>query len=182
MLMASSRYPDAYVQYLVQYHAARDYFECHEILEDYWKEHPQSRYRETWVMLIQLAVSLYHQRRGNRKGAIKLLSGAIRRYDETHMQELGVDGAKLLAMMKQRLASVQQNEKLDYTDLDIPITDAELLARCQHEAERQDYPWGRASDLSDSWLLNRHLLRDRSEVRREHEEALKRRQQRRSNE
>lgn len=165
-LQTSSRYPDAYIQYLVQYHAVRDYFECHEILEDYWKDHPNSRYNQTWVMFIQLAVSLYHQRRGNRKGAIKLLSGAIKRFNETHMRELGVNGAQLLAMMKERLYSLQQDERLAYADLDIPLTDPQLLARCRHEADRQGYQWGRASDLSDTQLVNRHLLRDRSEVRR----------------
>lgn len=31
-------YPAEYLEYLVYFHADRDYFECHEILEEYWKE------------------------------------------------------------------------------------------------------------------------------------------------
>jgi len=33
-------YPEPYLEYLIQFHAERDYFECHEILEEYWKSAP----------------------------------------------------------------------------------------------------------------------------------------------
>lgn len=33
-------YPEAYVAFLHEFHTTRDYFECHEILEEYWKEDP----------------------------------------------------------------------------------------------------------------------------------------------
>ena len=105
-------YPDAYIDYLVQFQAVRDYFECHEILEEYWKQHPDSPYRETWVMLIQLAVSLYHHRRGNLRGAVKLMKGALRRYQAEHMAQLGVDGARLREMMEKRLTEyIEQPER-----------------------------------------------------------------------
>lgn len=35
-------YPEAYVAFLHEFHTTRDYFECHEILEEYWKEDPLS--------------------------------------------------------------------------------------------------------------------------------------------
>ena len=31
-------YPEAYIEYLMYFHGNRDYFECHEVLEEYWKE------------------------------------------------------------------------------------------------------------------------------------------------
>ncbi len=31
-------YPNAYLDYLVYFHGHRDYFECHEVLEEYWKK------------------------------------------------------------------------------------------------------------------------------------------------
>ncbi len=49
-------YPEAYVAFLHEFHTTRDYFECHEILEEYWKEDPPEQRKEYWVGLIQLAV------------------------------------------------------------------------------------------------------------------------------
>lgn len=51
-------YPQAYIEYLEYYHGARDYFECHEVLEEYWKENPSSPLSAAWVGLIQLAVAM----------------------------------------------------------------------------------------------------------------------------
>lgn len=169
--MGEREYPHAYLEYLVEYHAKRDYFECHEILEDYWKDHPESEFRETWVMLIQLAVSLYHQRRGNFKGAIKLMSGALRRFEVDHMYALGVDGGKMRNMMRTRLEKLEANPTLDYQDLDIPIIDQSLLTSCKELATRIGEVWGQPSNMEDEYLLNRHKLRDRTEVNKEREAA-----------
>ncbi|WP_260405419.1 DUF309 domain-containing protein, partial [Paenibacillus sp. 598K] len=63
-------YPDDYIQYLIEFHVTRDYFECHELLEEYWKEQPgDDPFYDTWVGLIQIAVSQYHHRRSNHRGA-----------------------------------------------------------------------------------------------------------------
>ncbi|GFR38303.1 hypothetical protein PRECH8_15990 [Insulibacter thermoxylanivorax] len=174
------RYPDAYIDYLVQFQAVRDYFECHEILEEYWKEHPDSPYRETWVMLIQLAVSIYHHRRGNLRGAVKLMKGALRRYEAEHMAQLGVDGARLREMMEKRLAEYIGQPELPFIDLNIPIADEALRVCCVRRAEMLGYAWERASDLTDRALLDRHLLRDRSAVSEEREAALQKKRDSRS--
>jgi len=168
-------YPQAYVEYLVQFHGGRDYFECHEILEEYWKEHPDSPYRETWVMFIQLAVSLYHERRGNRVGAVKLMEGAIRRFNAEHMSQLGVDGNQLLAMMRKRLDELRSEPRSPYADLNIPIIDEQLAVRCRERAEELGHIFGQASDMSDTYLLNRHKLRDREAARQARQAALEER-------
>lgn len=181
------RYPQAYIDYLVQFQAVRDYFECHEILEDYWKEHPDSPFRESWVMLIQLAVGLYHQRRGNMRGAFKLLTGALRRYHAGHMQELGVDSEELRERISRRILDIistdiqsrdvrtldiksvdlKTGQQVPFEDLDFPIVDAKLVERCQFEAVRLGKIWGQKSDMNDTELLNRHLLRDVGAARRQ---------------
>jgi len=168
-------YPQAYVEYLVQFHAVRDYFECHEILEEYWKEHPGSPYRETWVMLIQLAVSLYHERRGNKPGAVKLMTGAIKRFNAEHMRQLGIDGGRLLEMMEKRLVELRSEHGCPYVDLNLPIIDDQLATRCRERAEELGRTFGQASDMTDTYLLNRHKLRDREEERQARLAALKER-------
>ena len=168
-------YPQAYVEYLVQFHAVRDYFECHEILEDYWKDHPDSPHRETWVMLIQLAVSLYHERRGNRAGAVKLMTGAISRFNAEHMRQLGVDGERLLEMMQRRLDALRSGIDVPYIDLNLPIIDGQLMRRCEERAEELGRAFGQASDMTDEYLLNRHKLRDREAERQARLAALAKR-------
>lgn len=34
-------YPTEYIQFLIHFHGDYDYFECHEILEGYWKTKPR---------------------------------------------------------------------------------------------------------------------------------------------
>ena len=69
-------YPKAYILYLVHFHGDRDYFECHEILEEHWKEMDPKDRMSHWVGLIQIAVAVYHERRENRQGAIRTLTKA----------------------------------------------------------------------------------------------------------
>lgn len=52
-------YPKAYIEYLVHFHSDRDYFECHEILEEHWKQDGRNK---GWLVLIQTAVAFYHYR------------------------------------------------------------------------------------------------------------------------
>lgn len=47
----------------------RHWFECHEVLEDLWRDLPPGPTRTYVQGLIQLAVSLEHWRRGNPRGA-----------------------------------------------------------------------------------------------------------------
>ncbi|WP_218197281.1 DUF309 domain-containing protein, partial [Pseudomonas sp. 2995-1] len=61
-------YPDAYIEYLIEFHGTRDYFECHEIMEEYWKKNKEKH----WHTLIQLAVAIYHERQHNYDGSLRL--------------------------------------------------------------------------------------------------------------
>jgi predicted metal-dependent hydrolase len=149
-------YPQAYIEYLVNYHGLRDYFECHEVLEEYWKEHPDSPFRVTWVGLIQLAVAMYHHRRGNWKGAVKMLTSAIRLLDEDNLGQLGIDAVQLKLLMKDRLFKLEQNTPLVFQDMNIPFSDSAL--------EEQVTKIRTDDVVIDPYILNKHTLRDRSEV------------------
>ncbi|KPC99353.1 hypothetical protein LR69_02339 [Geobacillus sp. BCO2] len=72
-------YPNAYIEYLVHFHSDRDYFECHEILEEHWKQDGRNK---GWLVLIQMAVAFYHYRRGNTSGALRLIRRARALLDE----------------------------------------------------------------------------------------------------
>ncbi len=76
-------YPTEYIQFLIHFHGDYDYFECHEILEEYWKTKPRGNRDDYLVGLIQVAVSLYHQRRTNWNGATKMMKSAITILEKT---------------------------------------------------------------------------------------------------
>ncbi len=149
-------YPQAYIKYLEYYHRERDYFECHEVLEEYWKEHPDSPYSTTWVGLIQLAVAMYHHRRGNWKGAIKMLFSAIHILKDPDLEQLGIAAIELKLLLKERLIELEHNTQLAFKDINFPFIDRtliEMMAKIRTDDE-----------VIDPYLLNKHTLRDRSDV------------------
>lgn len=179
--MPDSQYPEPYVQFLCHFHGDRDYFECHEILEEFWKSQPQPR-EAVWVGLIQIAVALYHHRRGNLAGAGKLLERAIQIISDRREQaaRLGLDSAALIALLEQRLAQIRAHTA--YTSLNLPIADPALKAACERRCAARGMRFGEPSRLDDPLLLHKHTLRDRSGVIRERQESLQRKRRRRGGE
>ncbi|GAA3406872.1 DUF309 domain-containing protein [Paenibacillus hodogayensis] len=157
-------YPDAYIDYLVEFHGSRDWFECHEILEEYWKEHPGDPKSRTWVALIQIAVSLYHQRRGNRAGAMKMAAASLRNMDDAHLAELGILARELRLEMERRIASLAEDEAAPFADMNLPLADEALVAACTSRCGERGWRWLAPSDPADGFLWHKHTLRDRSDV------------------
>ncbi len=76
-------YPKAYRRFLALF-AAGKYYEGHDVLEEHWRADRQDFYKG----LIQFAVGLYHESRGNAKGAARVLEraeGYLRPYGPAHM-------------------------------------------------------------------------------------------------
>jgi len=159
-------YPQAYIDYLVHFHATRDYFECHEQLEDYWKTLPKDDPAGVlWVGLIQLAVAQYHYRRCNFAGARKMLAAAASRLKPERLGELGLNGSALAALVEeQRTALHAEPAPRPFADLALPIVDSSLLGTCLARSAQLGAKWGSASRLEDEALVHRHSRRDRSEV------------------
>lgn len=165
-------YPEAYVDYLVHFNGTRDYFECHEELEDYWKEKPRGQRDAYWVGFIQLAVSMYHHRRGNFSGAKRTMSRAIELLEDEHqtIEALGIDYHALLSWMHERFAAIEAHEP--YKSGLIPIKDDALLAACYKRCEEFGCQWGEASNLNDPFLVDKHKQRDRTDVIQARRESL----------
>jgi predicted metal-dependent hydrolase len=171
-------YPEAYKAYLIYFQAERDYFECHEVMEAYWKEHPDDERRFAYVGLIQLAVGLYHQRRNNRTGAEKMLQSAWNHLTLEHLESLGLDGAALRAAISKRIHDLREGSQV-YEDFDMPIRDPLLLEQCMQECDNRGLIWNGPSDISNEQLIHKHRLRDRSEVIEQRNEQVRIRQQQR---
>lgn len=165
------KYPQNYIDFLIHFHGDRDYFECHEVLEEYWKESGMER-DSIWVGLIQVAVSLYHYRRGNRIGAVKMMNKALfnisAKRKELHL--LGIDYFLFIHELNHSYLNMKND--LPYEAFDFPIGDQRLLDICKQQCEERGYSWGGRDDMKDDDLVNRHMTRDRSSVYAERQMAL----------
>lgn len=152
-------YPKPYIDYLIEFHAKRDFFECHEILEEHWKKTGMND--KTWVGLIQIAVGLYHQRRNNHNGALKMFKNALKLVSENkeNIINLGLDEKKLIKILEKRVEKVINKES--YTDINLPFRDFVLENECLLLCKNKKLKWCEPSDMNDHYLLNKHSLREK---------------------
>ncbi|MFD2332039.1 DUF309 domain-containing protein [Cohnella sp. GCM10020058] len=174
--------PEPFVHYLAQYHGTRDYFECHEIMEEYWKEKKEAAYEGSWLVLIRIAVMQYHARRGNGSGAMKLLAKAESEIEPDRMDELGLDGRRLKQMLARRRERWKDAHNVVYDDFNLPIADSELLEAAVRRAEALGAAWLSPGQLADDSIVHRHLARDRTEVVEARESSIRSRQKNRTSE
>ncbi|NEN82850.1 DUF309 domain-containing protein [Paenibacillus elgii] len=123
----TTSYDRLYVEFVYYFNVARDYFECHEVMEELWLEegrHP------LYQGLLQVAVGLYHYRNGNTSGSIKLFTAALDKLDNYPEDALGIDLGQLRDDSRLYLNKLAHAEELPFAfyDLDIRILDAELEA------------------------------------------------------
>ncbi|CCQ92887.1 conserved hypothetical protein [[Clostridium] ultunense Esp] len=116
-------YPKPYLNYLFHFFCTRDYFECHEIMEEYWKS--VGKKRDVWLALIQLAVSLYHHRRGNFSGSVKMLDSCYTLCRNISFSETGIDQQGFLVLLREKLEEMKRGEA--YRPFHIPFSDPSLL-------------------------------------------------------
>ncbi|MGN1401240.1 MAG: DUF309 domain-containing protein [Bacillus sp. (in: firmicutes)] len=161
--------PKEFISFLAHYHGSRDYFECHEILEEYWKEIDPGNKQSPWVAFILLAVSNYHHRRGNIAGAEKTLKNSIFIFTNTSpdlIETLGVDYAKLMTMLQETLSEIQSGET--YRSKTLPISDIAVTEQYRLMCKEQGIDCKEDIVIGEE-IIHRHMLRDRSGVIKERE-------------
>lgn len=168
--------PEPFKHYLVEFHGTRDYFECHEILEEYWKSVPHDPLANLWVALIQVAVGSYHHRRNNFSGAIKMFRTALSALRVDELLQLGIDGERFIPLIRQRLQTVEQHQP--FADLSFPFDNPTLLQQCQQMCADRNLTWA-APSSDEPELVDRHLHRDRTAVVAARAEALAEREMQR---
>ncbi|WP_187254644.1 DUF309 domain-containing protein [Alkalicoccus halolimnae] len=154
-------YPDEYKEFLIEFHSTRDYFECHEILEEYWLE--QNREKK-WLTLIQLAVAVYHERQKNFKGSMRLYKKVLKHMENESglLEDLSIDEDTLISLIHKRMYNIQVNG--DYSPMNLPLTDRSLQKECRQTAENRRCTWNYDDRAADENLIYKHRHRDRSEV------------------
>jgi uncharacterized protein len=120
-------YERLYIEFIYYFNCARDYFECHEVMEELWLEEGRN---PLYQGLLQVAVGLYHHQNGNVNGAVKLLSQAVEKLVHYPGYSLGINLGKLLKeseLYLERLKRFEQEPFVPY-DLDIDVQDPVLSA------------------------------------------------------
>lgn len=163
-------YPTEYKLFLAHFHGSRDFFECHEILEEYWLEQNRD---VRWLALIQLAVAVYHERQGNVRGSHKLyrkVLAHLSRYPSM-FEELSINEPELVSIVQQRLISLEEGG--EYVPFNLPVFDQTLLQECRIITDEWRVAWQGDDRNAPAELKFKHRLRDRSEVIEARKESLK---------
>lgn len=124
-MSAYKPYDRLYVEFVYYFNIARDYFECHEVMEELWLEEGRA---PLYQGLLQVAVGLYHYRNGNVSGAIKLLTAAIEKLEPRQADGPGIDLPLLVRDSRAYLHRLErlEEEPFAFYDLNIRITDSRL--------------------------------------------------------
>jgi hypothetical protein len=118
------RHDPLYIAFLHYFNQERDYFECHEVMEELWLSEGRS---PLWQGLLQIAVGLHHHANNNVNGAVKLLSAAIDKLKPRTGAPIGIDLEELLRHAETRLRQLmEEGERAPFGPIDIMITDPEL--------------------------------------------------------
>lgn len=124
-------YPRLYVKFLHYFNEERDYFECHEVLEELWLEEARN---PLYQGLLQVSVGLYHFRNENVKGAVKLFRSALEKLKLFPDDCLGINLGKVEQDTSDYLDRLEQYDThpIDFYDLTIEIHDPELQQLVEH--------------------------------------------------
>ncbi len=146
-----------FIQYIVNFNYEKDFFECHEVGEDYWKSVAPKDKMHPLTGWIQLAVGMYHWRRSNYQGALRSFIRAKVKLSDGGIWVDGVDHEKLIGILSDSIKAV--TERQPFWNQDIPITDEQLKSaiRCY----RSENP---ATQQDAYFLMHKHRLRDRSSI------------------
>jgi predicted metal-dependent hydrolase len=83
-----------------------EFYECHEYLEDAWREETR-QVRFLYQGILQVGVGFYHQRNGNWRGATGLLRSGLARLRDFEPETAGIDVSKLVRECERCLEEIQ---------------------------------------------------------------------------
>jgi predicted metal-dependent hydrolase len=118
-------YSYLYLLFMYYFNVKRDYYECHDVMEELWLEERRDRFYQG---LLQVAVGLYHFRWNNIKGSILLFEGAVEKLEPYPDVMGGIDLKKIRDEAGEYLFKLRnyEHKPFDFYDLTIEIIDEEL--------------------------------------------------------
>lgn len=113
---------DKYLKFIRVFQIERDFFECHEILEEVWIEETNCETRKhPAINLLLVAVGLLHWKNGNFKGALAVLKNSLNNYDEisVDIEILKIDSKALKIIIEQTILEIESGK--DYKEIYLPL-------------------------------------------------------------
>ncbi|PID22758.1 hypothetical protein CSV61_03705 [Sporosarcina sp. P3] len=162
-------YHPLFLQFIVYFNDNQDYFECHEVLEEYWKEQKNFSKDHPLTGFILMATGLYHWRRGNTLGASRTFTKAITRFREMpvqfgdYLEEVAID--EIILQLEHCLTRIKAGE--DFYTFPLPIS-----PELQMEAEKSK-PLLSLLPKNSASVIHKHMQRDRSDILLQREEKKK---------
>lgn len=162
-------YHPLFLQFIVYFNDNQDYFECHEVLEEYWKEQENFSKDHPLTAYILMATGLYHWRRGNTAGATRTLNKAIRRFRQMpvhfddYQEEVAID--TIISNLEHCVKCIELSEGF-YT-FPLPISQELQIAAEKSKPSIVLLPKNSAS------VIHKHMQRDRSDILLQREEKKK---------
>ena len=119
-------YDRLYIRFLIHFNWNRDYYECHEVMEELWLEEGRN---PLYQGLLQIAVGLYHFENGNVTGSRKLFMAGIEKLIQYPDQMLGINLGQLIHEARQYVSQLEcwEQAPFPFYHLTIQIEDTELL-------------------------------------------------------
>lgn len=158
-----------YIDFCTYFNGNQDYFECHEVLEEYWKEIAPGEKDHVLVGLVQLATGLYHWRRGNFTGSARILTKSLHNLQQNR-------DSVFLHPINNRLLEEQLKDTIEAIKLQKTFQPFKLTLLDGDLEEAVAVQIAKLPLADQEFLLHKHMLRDRTEVleAREAKKALKR--------
>lgn len=155
-----------FVKYCAYFNGNQDYFECHEVLEEYWKTVAPGDKNHPLVGYVQVAVGMYHWRRNNTAGALRMLEKALSNFTRNQGSAYFdfLNFSELYIKCEFSLEAIKTNE---------PFRPFLLQLRNEEFAELVSKEIAQLPSFSKDFLLHKHMRRDRSDILRERDAKLK---------
>lgn len=146
-----------YVDFCTYFNGNQDYFECHEVLEEYWKMCAPGEKDHPLVGYVQLATGMYHWRRNNTAGAMKILNKAKKNFTQNQTSPFFefIEFDELCKNCEISLKAIENGESFEAFQL--VITNEALASQVQKQIIE-------LPPLPKDFLLHKHMLRDRSDI------------------
>ena len=155
----------------------QDYFECHEIMEEAWKDKEIFTKEDAEVFFVLIVTGEYHYRRDNITGAATSYKRALKLYDKHHY-DVTVFGFsdEFVDMLRERFTALAE---IPFKPMQYPLKS--WVYESLYELYQDDYESFSAFTLAlldrfekDENIIHRHRLRDREDVIEARLEALNR--------
>uniref|UniRef100_UPI0036208FFA DUF309 domain-containing protein n=1 Tax=Ureibacillus sp. GCM10028918 TaxID=3273429 RepID=UPI0036208FFA len=146
-----------YVDFCTYFNGNQDYFECHEVLEEYWKSRAPGEKAHPLVGYVQLATGMYHWRRNNFIGAMKILNKAYKNFTMNQSSPF-FDFIAFDELCKNCEISMKAIEKGEpFKAFLLELKNEKLASLVNKKIEE-------LPSLPKDYLLHKHMLRDRSDI------------------